>query len=29
MKEGAGKLREIIAETLMAATNDAQLISGQ
>lgn len=29
MKEGAGKLREIIAETLTAATNDAQLISGQ
>ena len=29
MKEGAGKLREIIAETLMSATNDAQLISGQ
>jgi hypothetical protein len=29
MKEGVGKLREIIAETLMGATNDAQLISGQ
>jgi tape measure domain-containing protein len=29
MKEGAGKLREMIAETLMSAVNDSQLISGQ
>ncbi len=29
LKEGTGKIRELIAETLMAATNDAQLISGQ
>jgi len=28
IKEGTGKLREMIAETLMAATNDAQLVGG-